>query len=169
MNLPDELRFLLREVPALSRAFLVGGCVRDSLLGITPKDFDLEVYGIDYETLAGQLSAHGRVDLVGKSFGVIKFTGEQGGQWDFSLPRRDSKIEAGHKGFQIQVDSGIDPKTAASRRDFTINAITFDPRTGNYLDYFNGREVCRSACYDTRCFRGRSPARSAWHAVRCAL
>jgi tRNA nucleotidyltransferase (CCA-adding enzyme) len=144
MNLPDELRRLLRETPALSQAYLVGGCVRDSLLGITPKDFDFEVYGVDYETLARQLSAHGRVDLVGKSFGVIKFTGEHGGQWDFSLPRRDSKVEAGHKGFQIQVDSGIDPQTAASRRDFTINAISFDPRKGEYLDYFKGREDLRN-------------------------
>jgi tRNA nucleotidyltransferase (CCA-adding enzyme) len=86
MNLPDELAFLLREVPALSRAYLVGGCVRDSLLGIVHKDFDLEVYGAGYELLAQHLSAHGRVDLVGKSFGVIKFTSQHGGQWDFSLP-----------------------------------------------------------------------------------
>ncbi len=140
MNLPDELKRLLREVPALSRAYLVGGCVRDSLLGIAYKDFDLEVYGVDYETLARQLSAHGRMDLVGKSFGVIKFTGQSGGQWDFSLPRRDSKMSAGHKGFQIEVDPDIDPKVAASRRDFTINALAFDPRTGAYLDFFGGRE-----------------------------
>ena len=86
MHLPDELLRLLCEVPALSRAYLVGGCVRDSVLGIAHKDFDLEVYGVDYETLARQLSAHGRVDLVGKSFGVIKFSGQSGGQWDFSLP-----------------------------------------------------------------------------------
>jgi len=98
MNLPDELACLLREVPALSSAYLVGGCVRDSLLGIAHKDFDLEVYGVGYEVLARALSAHGRVDLVGKSFGVIKFTGQSGGQWDFSLPRRDSKISTGHKG-----------------------------------------------------------------------
>jgi tRNA nucleotidyltransferase/poly(A) polymerase len=56
MKLPDELTRLLREVPALSRAYLVGGCVRDSLLGIAHKDFDLEVYGVDYETLARQLT-----------------------------------------------------------------------------------------------------------------
>src|SRR5205807_8219442 len=98
MNLPDELTRLLHDVPALSRAYLVGGCVRDALLGIAHKDFDLEVYGVDYETLAKGLSAHGRVDLVGKSFGVIKFSSQQGGQWDFSLPRRDSKMAAGHKG-----------------------------------------------------------------------
>lgn len=140
MNLPDELIRLLRDVTALSRAYLVGGCVRDSLLGIPQKDFDLEVYGVDYETLARQLSAHGRVDLVGKSFGVIKFSGLSGGQWDFSLPRRDSKMSAGHKGFQIEVDPDIDPKVAASRRDFTINALAFDPRTGDYLDFFGGRE-----------------------------
>jgi tRNA nucleotidyltransferase (CCA-adding enzyme) len=139
MNLPEELVRLLREVPALSRAYLVGGCVRDSLLGIAHKDFDLEVYGVDYGTLASQLSAYGRVDLVGRSFGVIKFSGQNGGQWDFSLPRRDSKMSAGHKGFQIEVDPDIDPKVAASRRDFTINALAFDPRTGEYLDFFGGR------------------------------
>src|SRR5262245_44900601 len=140
MHLPTELLQLLHDVPALARAYLVGGCVRDSLLGIPQKDFDLEVYGVDYETLARQLSAHGRVDLVGKSFGVIKFTGLGGGQWDFSLPRRDSKMSAGHKGFQIEVDPDIDPRTAASRRDFTINALAFDSRTSEYLDFFGGRE-----------------------------
>ena len=140
MILPDELTYLLRNVPALSRAYLVGGCVRDALLGIAHKDFDLEVYGVDYETLERALSAHGRVDLVGKSFGVIKFSGRSGGQWDFSLPRRDSKMSAGHKGFEIEFDSGIEPREAASRRDFTVNALMFDPRSGEYLDFFGGRE-----------------------------
>lgn len=153
MKLPTELEHLLQEVPVLSRAYLVGGCVRDSLLGIPHKDFDLEVYGVDYETLAQQLSAHGRVDLVGKSFGVIKFTGQSGGQWDFSLPRRDSKMSAGHKGFQIEVDIAIDPKEAASRRDFTMNALAFDPRTGSYLDFFGGREDLSN-----RVLRHTSPA-----------
>lgn len=140
MNLPAELARLLRDVPALSRAYLVGGCVRDALLGIAHKDFDLEVYGVDYETLERALGVHGRVDLVGKSFGVIKFTGQSGGQWDFSLPRRDSKMSAGHKGFTIQFEPDIEPREAASRRDFTINALMFDPRTSEYLDFFGGRE-----------------------------
>jgi tRNA nucleotidyltransferase (CCA-adding enzyme) len=109
MTLPDDLAFLLRQVPALSRAYLVGGCVRDALLGIVHKDFDLEVYGVGYETLARALSAHGRADLVGKSFGVIKFSSRGGGQWDFSLPRRDSKMSAGHKGFQVECDPDIEP------------------------------------------------------------
>jgi tRNA nucleotidyltransferase (CCA-adding enzyme) len=140
MNLPDELKRLLHEVPALSRAYLVGGCVRDSLLGIAHKDFDLEVYGVGYEALARALSAQGRVDLVGKSFGVIKFTGQSGGQWDFSLPRRDSKISIGHKGFEVEFEADIEPRVAASRRDFTINAPMFDPRTGEHLDFFGGRD-----------------------------
>jgi tRNA nucleotidyltransferase (CCA-adding enzyme) len=140
MKLPDELTRLLREVPALSRTYLVGGCVRDSLLGIAHKDLDLEVYGVDYEVLEQALSAYGRVDLVGKSFGVIKFTGRSGGQWDFSLPRRDSKMSAGHKGFEVEFEPDIDLRTAASRRDFTINALMFDPRKGEYLDFFGGRD-----------------------------
>ncbi len=139
MNLPSELHHLLRTVPALSRAYLVGGCVRDALLGVDHKDFDFEVYGVDYETLAWQLGRHGRVDLVGKSFGVIKFSSASGAQWDFSLPRRDSKMASGHKGFSVEFDPGIEPREAASRRDFTINALMFDPRSGEYLDFFGGR------------------------------
>jgi tRNA nucleotidyltransferase (CCA-adding enzyme) len=160
MKLPDELTRLLREVPALSRSYLVGGCVRDSLLGIAHKDFDLEVYGVGYEVLERALSAHGRVDLVGKSFGVIKFTGQSGGQWDFSLPRRDSKMSPGHKGFQIEFDPDIDPRAAASRRDFTINALMFDPRTGEYLDFFGGRDdLQKSVLRHTSCAFVEDPLR----------
>ena len=93
MKLPDELTQLLHEVPALSRAYLVGGCVRDSLLGISHKDFDLEVYGVDYEKLEQALSPHGRVDLVGKSFGIIKFTGQSGGQGERQWAARESSLQ----------------------------------------------------------------------------
>ncbi len=153
MNLPDQLMHLLRAVPALARAYLVGGCVRDALLGMAHNDFDLEVYGVGYETLARQLRAHGRVDGVGKSFGVLKFTGSSGGQWDFSLPRRDSKTAAGHTGFQVEVAPDIAPEEAASRRDFTINALMFDPRCGAYLDFFGGRDDLKN-----RVLRHTSPA-----------
>ena len=153
MKLPAELASLLREVPALCRAYLVGGCVRDSLLGIEHQDFDLEVYGVGYEALAGALRPHGRVDLVGKSFGVIKFACRRGGQWDFSLPRRDSKQSAGHRGFSVEFDPDIQPREAASRRDFTINALMYDPRTREYLDFFGGR-----ADLQDRILRHTSPA-----------
>ncbi len=153
MELPDQLQRLLRDVPELGRAYLVGGCVRDALLGIPNKDFDLEVYGVSYEALEAALRPHGRVDLVGRSFGVVKFSTETGGQWDFSVPRRDSKVAAGHKGFRIEFDPDITPREAAGRRDFTINALMFEPRTGEYLDFFGGR-----ADLEARVLRHTSPA-----------
>ena len=153
MELPEQLRRLLRDVPELAQAYLVGGCVRDALLGIPNKDFDLEVYGVSYEALETALRPQGRVDLVGKSFGVVKFSTGSGAQWDFSVPRRDSKVAAGHKGFRIEFDPTITPREAASRRDFTINAIMFDPRTGEHLDFFDGRTDLQG-----RVLRHTSPA-----------
>ena len=117
------------------RALIVGGAVRDALLGLDPKDFDIEVYGITYDQLAQFLSARGRVDLVGKSFGVVKFEGH-----DFSVPRRDSKIGAHHRDFLAVFDPSITPREAASRRDFTINAMAYDPVARELLDFFGGRE-----------------------------
>lgn len=153
MTLPEQLQFLLSELPELGRAYLVGGCVRDALLGIPNKDFDIEVYGVSYELLKTALRRHGRVDLVGRSFGVIKFSSETGEQWDFSVPRRDSKVATGHKGFRIEFDPAITPQEAASRRDFTINAIMYDPRNGDYLDFFGGRTDL-----ENRVLRHTSPA-----------
>ncbi|MCU9611900.1 hypothetical protein OEK97_28750, partial [Escherichia coli] len=76
-----------------------------------------------YERLARALSRVGRVDLVGRSFGVVKLTTGSGVAYDFSIPRRDRKVALGHKGFAIEFDADIAPPEAASRRDFTINAL----------------------------------------------
>lgn len=138
MELPDQLSRLLKEVPALGRSYLVGGCVRDALLGIGNKDFEIEVFGVSYEQIETALKPFGRVDLVGKAFGVIKFRAESGDFWDFSIPRRDSKVDRGHTGFCVEFDTDITPREAASRRDFTINALMYDPRSGEYLDFFGG-------------------------------
>ena len=136
---PDELVAILGETPELARSFLVGGCVRDWLLAIPNKDFDIEVFGVGYERLAAGLSRWGRTDLVGRSFGVVKLTTPEGQTFDFSIPRRDSKVAPGHKGFEISFDPAITPKEAAARRDFTINALMFDPRRGEVLDFFGGQ------------------------------
>ncbi len=136
--LPAELERILLETDALQEAYLVGGCVRDSFLGLPQKDFDIEVFGITYEQLEKALKRWGRVDLVGRSFGVAKLTTESGEQYDFSLARRDSKIAAGHKGFSITFDPDITPKEAAARRDYTINALMYSPRKGALLDYYGG-------------------------------
>ncbi|MEY2410485.1 MAG: hypothetical protein QOF48_3155 [Verrucomicrobiota bacterium] len=136
---PDELQRILRETPALNQAYLVGGCVRDRLLGASNKDFDIEAFGVGYEELAGELSRWGRTDLVGRSFGVVKLTTRAGHSFDFSIPRRDSKVAPGHKGFEVAFDPALTLREAAARRDFTINSLMFDPRRGEVLDFFGGQ------------------------------
>jgi tRNA nucleotidyltransferase (CCA-adding enzyme) len=143
--MPAELEKILQQTAELERAFLVGGCVRDALLGRTGvKDFDIEVFGVTYEQLVQALSRWGRTDLVGRSFGVVKLATGGGLSYDFTLPRQDSKVAPGHKGFEITFDPGITPRQAASRRDFTINSIMYDPRRRETLDFFGGEADLRN-------------------------
>ncbi len=140
LDLSPALERIVRDFHAAGyRALIAGGAVRDALLGLNPKDIDIEVYGIAYDALADFLKAHGRVDLVGKSFGVVKFRTPEGSACDFSVPRRDSKTGPAHRDFLTTFDPSITPQEAASRRDFTINAMAFDPLAGELLDYFGGR------------------------------
>jgi tRNA nucleotidyltransferase (CCA-adding enzyme) len=117
------------------RAMLVGGCVRDELLGIEPKDFDIEVYGIESYKLKEILLNFGRVDTVGESFTVYKI----GRDLDVSLPRRERKVARGHKGFIVEGDGEMSFEEAAKRRDFTINAIMKDVLTGEIIDIYGGQ------------------------------
>ena len=133
--LPEELSAILQDTPALQNAYFVGGCVRDWVLGIPNKDFDIEVFGVAYEQLVEVLARWGRIDLVGRSFGVVKLTTRTGQTFDFTIPRRDSKIAPGHKGFEISFDPAITPQEAAARRDFTINSLMYDPRRQQVLDF----------------------------------
>jgi tRNA nucleotidyltransferase (CCA-adding enzyme) len=116
------------------RALIVGGWVRDRLLGRESKDVDLEVFGVPAERVRTLLEAFGRVDEVGESFQVFKT-----GDIDVSLPRRESKSGRGHRGFAVASDPAMSPADAARRRDFTVNAISWDPLTGEYVDPFDGR------------------------------
>ena len=118
------------------RALLVGGCVRDRLRGEESKDLDLEVFGLGLAALEAVLARFGEVIAVGRAFGVLQVKGLP---IDFSLPRRDSKVAAGHKGFEIAFEPGLDFATAARRRDLTINSIGLDPLTDEILDPFGGR------------------------------
>jgi tRNA nucleotidyltransferase (CCA-adding enzyme) len=115
------------------RALIVGGWVRDRLLGREAKDVDLEVYGLDALTLRVLLERLSTVNAVGESFTVYKVRG-----LDVSLPRRESKTGRGHRGFEVVGDPHLSPAEAARRRDFTINAIAFDPLTGELIDPFDG-------------------------------
>ncbi len=129
----DKVCELVRQ--AGGRALLVGGAVRDSARGLPAKDLDIEVYGIEAATLQDLLSRHFSVNLVGEAFGVIKI---QGVPIDVALPRRESKQGRGHRGFTIDSDPNMDPVNAASRRDFTVNAIALDPLTGEVVDPYDG-------------------------------
>lgn len=135
------------------RAMLVGGCVRDELMGVEPKDWDVEVYGIEPERLKALLEAFADgygdaaatdgadksvrvpMNVVGEAFTVYKV----GNDLDVSIPRRERKMGKGHRGFVVEGDPEMSFEEASSRRDFTINAILKDPLTGEIIDPFDGR------------------------------
>ena len=117
------------------RALVVGGWVRDRLLDVPSTNVDIEVFGVPADELRTLLESFGRVEAVGASFQVYKVAGI-----DVSLPRRDSKSGRGHRGFAVTGDPSMSIEEAARRRDFTINAISWDPLDGEYLDPFHGRE-----------------------------
>src|SRR5829696_5716618 len=135
-HIPEKILRLARAVgEAGGRALLVGGCVRDRLLGRGVKDWDVEVYGVEPSALRELLARFGRVNVVGEAFTVYKL----GHDLDVSLPRRERKAGRGHRGFVIEGDPSMPVEDAARRRDFTVNAILEDPLTGDLLDPFGGR------------------------------
>lgn len=144
MNLLEKFspaqRELLHKISTIlktpdSQVLLVGGCVRDALIGSTPKDIDIEVYGIEAAQIDALLSEHFKVEAVGKNFGVFILKGHN---VDISIPRRESKIGSKHTDFIIEGDPFMHPKDAALRRDFTINAISFNLIKEAIYDPYNG-------------------------------
>jgi tRNA nucleotidyltransferase (CCA-adding enzyme) len=147
------------------RPAVIGGSVRDWIMGLEPKDIDVEVYDLSVEALEKALAPF-KVDAVGKSFGVLKVTtqavyGNQcrycgepakyapssgldfpcscaGQTFDVSLPRRESKEGRGHKGFLISADPTMSPQEAAARRDFTVNTVGWDYITNSLIDFHGG-------------------------------
>lgn len=176
-------------------SYFVGGVVRDHFLGvgISPKDFDVEVFGVDIPVLRSTLQYQcGNSDMklneVGASFGVFKvsFTdGDRDVEIDFSVPRRDNKIGVGHKDFEVVVDKNMSVHSAAHRRDFTVNAIYVDTVWGTVVDPVGGmfdlnRGVLRTVNNSTfgedplrilRAFQflSRFPSFSAYYTLRCVV
>jgi tRNA nucleotidyltransferase (CCA-adding enzyme) len=146
------------------RPFLVGGAVRDALLGLDVGEFDVEVFGLPAAELRAVLSRLGRVSAVGEAFTVFKLSGVPGleGAVDVSLPRRDSKVAPGHRGIAVVGDPGLSVEEAARRRDFTVNALLYDPFSGEVLDPHGGRAdlaARRLRAVDARTF-GEDPLRA---------
>lgn len=133
---PAEIREVARLIRSHSprvQANLVGGAVVDLIRGTTPKDFDIEVFGISWDNLLSIASSLGKANEVGKSFGIIKLVLPSGLDVDLSIPRRDSKTVG------VTLDSDMSVSEAAKRRDFTINSLAMDLRTGEIIDPFGGR------------------------------
>lgn len=128
-----ELKALL--APYTKKAYFVGGCVRDSLLGLACYDYDIEIYGISPDDFDALMRGHGGVG-VGKSFFVYKWRG-----FDLALPRTESKTGFGHKGFSVNLCD--DERKASSRRDFSINAMMVNIFDGSMLDFYGGAQDLR--------------------------
>ncbi|MFT5442343.1 MAG: tRNA nucleotidyltransferase (CCA-adding enzyme) [Myxococcota bacterium] len=166
----DGLRLIeIAEVLAQAggRAVLVGGAVRDGLLGLPVKDLDVEVYGIELNDLKKCLRRFGKVLSVGQAFGVLMIGGLE---IDFSLPRKDSKVGAGHRGFNVEFDPTLSFSQAAKRRDVTVNSMGVDLATIELLDPHGGQDDLRAKVLratDPAAF-GEDPLRALRVAQMCA-
>lgn len=132
-----RVKDIAREIAmAGGRALVVGGYVRDWLRGQPSKDLDIEVYGIGLDALRKLLERHGSVLAVGRAFGVLRLKHLNA---DFSLPRLDSKVGPGHRGFDVECDPNLDFETAARRRDLTVNSMGLDILNGEVSDPYGGQ------------------------------
>lgn len=147
---PDEVMRICQEISNRGgQALIVGGSVRDFLisreipeLGVKPKDFDIEVYGLPtdrLEKILEEVFGISNIDAVGKQFGIYKVRIDGWDEpLDFSIPRRDSKTGEGHKGFSVQGDPSMSIVEAGFRRDITLNSISYSPLTGTMYDVYHG-------------------------------
>ena len=143
-DLPGRLLKIAGDIrEAGGRAFLVGGWVRDALLGKSCRDYDIEVYDMAQDALVPLLSKYGRTNLVGKAFGVIHLA-MKGLSLDFSFPRTESKVGYGHRGFVVHTDEKLSFKEAALRRDFTINAMGMELPDLTLCDPYGGIDDLKS-------------------------
>jgi tRNA nucleotidyltransferase (CCA-adding enzyme) len=137
-DLPGRLLSIAGDIrSAGGRAFLVGGWVRDALLGKDCRDYDIEVYDLTQDELVPILKKYGRTNLVGKAFGVIHLA-MKGLSLDFSFPRTESKVGYGHRGFVVHTNEKLSFKEAALRRDFTINAMGMELPELTLCDPYGG-------------------------------
>jgi tRNA nucleotidyltransferase (CCA-adding enzyme) len=124
---------------------VVGGSVRDMLLGLPSHDLDLEVAGLDLETVHEIVANKFSLDVTGANFSVLKVKVPGSADViDLALPRTEEVTGSKHTDFDVRADKDLDFETAASRRDFTINAMGLDPLTGELLDPFGGEADLRA-------------------------
>lgn len=135
----NDLPFKNDVEQAGGKLYSVGGAVRDKILGKDSKDLDILITGIPMEQLEQILSKYGRVDSVGKSFGIIKFNTPETGEIDIAIPRTEKKNnQGGYQGFDVTSDHSLPIEKDLERRDFTINAIAKDS-SGLMIDPYDGQ------------------------------
>src|SRR5690625_3997248 len=152
IEIPEELARLIDAVKNTGRPYVVGGSARYWLFCQTPHEFVIEVFGTDYADLRNVLAEFGPTEVVDKSFGVVKVRIDEI-EYDFAIPRRERKTGSGHRGFEVEPDPSLTLAEAAARRDFTINAIAWDPLSGEFIDPTGGR-----ADLERKCLRHVGPA-----------
>ncbi len=141
LDIPKALLAIIESLETQGfRAIIVGGFVRDALLGIKSKDIDIEVFGCNNpDLLLKHLKAFGAAKMIGKHFGIIKLI-DKAYTYEFALPRLELKTGLKHQDFHVDFIPEAPFKRAASRRDFSINSIGYDPKKKQFLDPFQGRK-----------------------------
>ncbi len=134
---PLETRLLKTVQAQAGEVYLVGGAVRDALLGQPSKDADYLVTGVPFPALRTALETWARVDIVGASFGVLKLTWN-GETVDVALPRTERSTGVHHRDFEVSYDPTLPVETDLARRDFTVNALARRLSDGALIDPFNG-------------------------------
>ncbi len=125
---------IIRE--AGGRLYLVGGAIRDQLMGLVPSDRDYCVTGLTAETFADLFP---NAEITGQDFPVFRIDGEE-----FALARTERKSGTGYKGFQVFSSPDVAIEEDLKRRDLTVNAIAVDMATGEVVDPFGGRDDIRN-------------------------
>lgn len=139
---PSPLKFFQALWQAGGEIYEVGGTVRDRLLGISHKDRDILIRKIPLEQLKALLQPYGKTALVGKAFGVLKFTPHQDPslEFDIALPRKEISTGVGHRDFHVDFDPNLELAEDLNRRDFTINAMALDLKEGKLIDPLGGQK-----------------------------
>lgn len=138
-NDPAAITAIRALTAAGGRVFVVGGAVRDAILGHNPKDIDLMCQGLDGDAIVAALNSLGRLDFTGKAFGVFRFKSGKS-EVEIALPRTEQSTGLGHKDFMVTTDPHLSPEDDLARRDFTGNAMAYEPATKTLLDPHGGAE-----------------------------
>lgn len=146
-----QISTALENSPAASRAYdalvqagatvhVVGGAVRDAALGKAPKDVDLLASGVDEDVIERALeNLPGTVNVTGKQFGVYRYRFGQD-EVEVALPRTEYSTGPAYTDFQVTADPYLPLESDLKRRDFTANAMAYNPQTGEVLDPYGGMQ-----------------------------